>query len=124
MNSGDYQGVYVAKILHDINKYKPGMADFNIPAIMNDEGIIQTQTIQNNTSNLANQNVNIGISNSTVTKSIKISIPPEIVYFYPGKVVPKGTVFFVMFVGGDINKPIIIGRDINGYIASSANSNG
>lgn len=124
-NNGGYDGVYVAKLLHDINKYKPGKADFSIPNIMNDSGeIIQSQTIRNDTSGLVNKDKSsVGISSSTVTKSIKISIPIEIVYFYPTKVVPKGTVFFVMFVGGDINKPIIIGRDISGYITTNSNVN-
>lgn len=126
MNTGDYSGVFVARLLHNVNKYKPGTADFSIPSIMNDSGSLSiTQTIYNNTSSLANQNTNnLGISNSTVTKSIKIVIPPEMVYFYPQKVVPKGTVFFVMFVGNDINKPIIVGRDISGYIETKSNVNG
>lgn len=126
MNSGGYTGLYVAKLLHDVNKYKPGQADFSIPSIMNDSGdIIQSQTIRNDTSGLVNKDkTSIGIGTSTVTKSIKIAIPIETVYFYPTKVVPKGTVFFVMFVGGDINKPVIVRRDISGYITSNTNTNG
>lgn len=126
MNTGNYSGVFVARLLHDVNKYKPGSGDFSIPSIMNDSGLMSvSQTIYNNTSSMANQNTtNLGITNSTVTKSIKIAIPTETVYFYPQKIIPKGTIFFVMFVGNDINKPIIVGRDINGYIDTKTNSNG
>lgn len=126
MNSGDYSGLYVARLLHNINKYKPGMADFSIPTIMNDSGaIVQPQTIKNNTLKIVNSDKSsIGVSQSTVTKSIKITIPQELIYFYPSKVIPAGTIFFVMFVGNDINKPVIVGRDISGYINTKTNDNG
>lgn len=126
MNSGDYSGLYVARLLHNVNKYKPGTADFSIPTIMNDSGaIVQPQTIKNDTSKLVNSDKSaVGISSSTITKSIKIAIPQEVVYFYPEKIIPVGTAFFVMFVGNDINKPVIVGRDINGYIDTKTNSNG
>lgn len=125
MNSGDYSGLYVARLLHNVNKYKPGSGDFSIPTIMNDTGtIVQPQTVRNDTSKLLNSDKSsIGVSTSTLTKSIKIAIPQEIVYFYPEKIIPAGTVFYVMFIGNDINKPVIVGRDINGYIDTKTNGN-
>lgn len=126
MNSGDYSGLYVARLLNNVNKYKPGSADFSIPTIMNDSGtLVQPQTVRNDTSKLLNSDkTSIGVSTSTLTKSIKIAIPLEVVYFYPEKIIPAGTIFYVMFVGNDINKPVIVGRDINGYIDTKSNSNG
>lgn len=125
MNCNNYSGLFVARLLHDVNKYKPGIADFSIPTIMDNTEFLQVKTIKNDTSTLANQNkTGINISTSTITSSIKIAIPPETVYFYPTKIVPKGTIFFVMFVGNDINKPVIIRRDISGYIDTKTNNNG
>lgn len=125
MNSGEYSGLHIARLLVDVNKYKPGIPDFSIPTIMNEDGLLQVQTIQNNTANVINQAATgNGSATSTITKSIKIAIPIEIMYFYPAKIIPKGTIFFVMFVGGDINKPVIVGRDNNGYTASAPNNNG
>lgn len=119
MNTGKYTGIYVAKLLFQVNKYNPGIGYFSIPVIMDSSSSTYTEsTINNDTTGIASKDKSLGISNTTTVNAVKIAIPQEITWFYPTKIVPVGTVFFVAFVGGDINKPIIVGRDINGYVAT------
>ena len=113
-----YTGVYVAKSVEIINKYNPGKCKFAIPQLMDADGseLPSTSKIPNSKNNLANKDKSgINPTYTEVSTYIEIDVPLEHTMFYPTKIIPVGTVFWVMFVGGDINKPIIVGRDINGY---------
>ena len=113
-----YTGVYVGKTVEIINKYNPGRCKFALHQLMDSNGSEQPtiSRINNNTQNLANKDKSgIKATYTEVSTYIDIDVPLEHTIYYPTKIIPVGTVFWVMFVGGDINKPIIIGRDINGY---------
>lgn len=113
-----YYGIYAATSVEDINKYKPGKCKFSIPSLMDSDGTEApaTSKIINTASNIQNKDKsNIDLSYTEVSNYIDIEVPLEHTIYYPVKVIPRGTIFWVMFVGGDINKPVIVGRDINGY---------
>lgn len=113
-----YSGVYVARCVEEINKYNPGICKFAIPSLMDTDGTEQPQIseVKNTTSNIVNKDKNGIEADVTQTSNyIDIAVPLEHTIYYPTKIIPKGTVFFVMFVGGSMSKPIIVGRDINGY---------
>lgn len=113
-----YHGLFVAKNVEPINKYNPGICKFVIPQLMNSSGeeTPTTNKIKNTSSNLSNKDKSgIDASYTEVSTYIEIAVPTEHTIYYNFKEIPKGTVFWVMFVGGDINKPVIVGRDINGY---------
>ena len=113
-----YKGIYVGASLEVINKFRPGKCKFAIASLMDSDAgqVPTTQKIKNDTSNIANKSKNgIDPTYTEVNNYIEIEVPVEHTIYYPAKVIPKGTVFWIMFVGGDINKPIIVGRDINGY---------
>ena len=42
-------------------------------------------------------------------------MPKEVVRNFPTKYIPPGTRFTISFLGGDINKPVVVGRDYDGY---------
>lgn len=118
--NGELTGIYVAKLLYDVNKYRPGAGEFNIPAIMSTGGATISTTTNNNQLNLNNKDKsNIQVSKTTTKNAVSITIPPEIAWFYPKKIIPAGSIFYIAFVGGDRNKPIIVGRDINGYVEAN-----
>ena len=113
-----YYGIYTATSVEDINKFRPGKCKFAIPALMDSDGVDSPATtkITNNTSNIANKDKsNLDVSCTEISNYVDIEVPLEHTIYYPVKIIPKGTIFWIMFVGGDINKPIIVGRDINGY---------
>lgn len=66
------------------------------------------------TNNLMNADNNITITNSTVSNTLQLKIPAYIGNDAPrdinGRII-EGTKFIVIFIGGDINQPKIIGGD-------------
>ena len=64
--------------------------------------------------NLMNAENNITISNSTVSNTLSLKIPEYIGNNAPrdlnGRII-EGTKFILVFIGGDINQPKIIGGD-------------
>ena len=80
------------------NKYEPGYQTFYVQALnpMNMKSPIKT------TSKVRNPN-------------ILIEMPKEVVRNFPTKYIPPGTRFTISFLGGDINKPVVVGRDYDGY---------
>lgn len=118
--NGELLGIYVAKLIYDVNKYKPGAGEFNIPALMSSDNTITSTTVTSSQMNLSNRDkTNIQPAQTTIRNTVSITIPPEIAWFYPKKIIPAGSVFYIAFVAGDRNKPIIVGRDINGYIETN-----
>lgn len=113
-----YLGIYVGKNVEEINKYAPGKCKFSVPQLMDSDGTEAPtiSKIKNDKTNLQNKDSSgIDPTYTEVSTYIDIEVPLEHTIFFPTKIIPKLTVFWVMFVGGDINKPVIIGRDINGY---------
>lgn len=114
----EYLGIYTGISMEDINKMRPGRCKFGIPKLMDSDGTENPTTtkIQNSTNNIANKDKgNISAESTEINNYIEIEVPLEHTIYFPTKIIPKGTIFWIMFVGGDINKPIIVGRDINGY---------
>lgn len=107
-----------AVLQHDINKYAPGIATFYIKALSSKEGLLEKEVVQTDNNNIVNNTNGLSIGKVELVSGIKLTVPLEIVRYFPTKIVPKGTVFLVAFVGGDLNKPTIIGRDVNGYYNS------
>lgn len=99
----------IAVLQETINKYAPSnAAKFTIPALMGSATI--EQTIPNNSNNILNKNNNLGITRTTVSNYVTLSVPKEYVINYPSKYVPAGTMFIVGFIGGDITSAKIVGR--------------
>ena len=100
----------IAVLQETINKYDPPKdAKFVIPALMGKLGSTE-KTIPNSSSNIKNKTNNLGISKTTTSNYITLSVPKEYVINYPTKYVPKGTMFIVGFIGGDITSAKIVGR--------------
>ena len=99
----------IAVLQEEINKYDPpSKAKFIIPALMGNLGT--EQTTPNRSSNILNKNNNLGITRTTTSNYVTLSIPKEFVRYYPEKYVPEGTMFIVGFIGGDITNAKITGR--------------
>lgn len=99
----------IAVLQQEINKYDPPSdAKFIIPALM---GNLSTEkTVSNNSSNILNTTNNLGIGKTTTSNYVTLAVPKEYVINYPKKYVPKGTMFIVGFIGGDITTAKIVGR--------------
>lgn len=99
----------IAVLQEEINKYDPPSdAKFIIPALM---GNLSTEkTIPNKSTNILNTKNNLGITKTTTSNYITLAVPKEYVINYPKKYVPKGTMFIVGFIGGDITTAKIVGR--------------
>lgn len=100
----------IAVLQEDINKYSPpsGGAKFTIPALMGDTSV--DKTTPNNSSNIVNKNNNLGITRTTTSNYVTLEVPREYAISYPEKYIPKGTMFIVGFIGGDITSAKITGR--------------
>ena len=96
-------------------KYKPGYQTFYIQALnpMNlKSNTKQTVPVKNN--NIINKK---GITSGKIEvgSNILIEMPKEVARNFPTKFIPPGTRFIISFLGGDINKPVVVGRDYDGY---------
>lgn len=99
----------IAILQEEINKYNPPSgAKFIIPALMGNLGT--EKTVPNKTNNIINKTNNLGITRTTTSNYVTLSIPKEYVINYPEKYVPVGTMFIVGFIGGDITSAKIVGR--------------
>jgi len=95
----------------ELFKTTDGSAKFYIPVLM----FFSSNTIElrpyTAAKNIVNKedNLNMGPIN-TFTGHIEIPLHEERLGKWPKNEVPKGTKFMVVFVGGDITKPRILGR--------------
>lgn len=103
LNELDINGLRteIAILQEDIEK-KETYAKFTIPAIMTNN------IVSHISSSSGNKNTNGYIIN--IEDTILLKIPLEYIYFYDGDIIPKGTKFIVVFIGGNINDIKIIGR--------------
>lgn len=106
----------VAVLMETVNKYdRDNKCKFYLQALTpNKPKNLDESTTTNSGSNLANLNNNIGSTNITTSNVITLVLPREIARTYPTKWIPQGTRFIVSFIGGDITKPVIIGREYDG----------
>lgn len=100
----------IAVLQETINKYAPPSegAKFVIPALMGNTST--EKTTPNNSSNILNKTNNLGITKTTTSNYVTLTVPKEYVINYPDKYVPVGTQFIVGFIGGDITSAKIVGR--------------
>ena len=88
-------------------------AQFYIPVLMPYKtNTVKTTSTPNRPSGLMNKDNNIGLSNYTTGSTIRLRVPRWILSDAPRDeygYVYKDTEFVIVFIGGDINKPTIIG---------------
>lgn len=106
------------------NKYEPGFQTFYLQSLnpMN----MKANSIQEfpvNTSNIINKRP-IKANKISIGSNIRIEMPKEVARNYPTKFIPPGTRFLISFLGGDPTKPVVVGRDYDGYEQSDNNNSG
>lgn len=97
-----------AILLEPLNRYKDSYGVFRLQAttgLQRNTKLITEQTLD--TTNLMNANP---VTTGTVTKAacVKLRVPQHIRRGYQKKIIPEGTQFDCIFVGGDITKTEII----------------
>lgn len=117
----DLKYVEVAILMETTNKYHPGKVQFYLQALTPSKPKTVDNTVRNtsNLGNLTNVDSNIGASEITSGSTLTLELPKEVARNYPKKWIPQGTRFLVSFIGGDLTKPVIIGRDYDGYVQQS-----
>lgn len=105
------------------NKYKPGYQTFYVQALnpLNyKSNTVSTSSVSSsniiNAEKLKSGKINIG-------SNIRIEMPKEVARQFPTKFIPPGTRFIISFLGGDINKPVVVGRDYDAYDSESEQPN-
>lgn len=95
----------IAVLQSDVNKYKPGKAEFKVPSLA-----LSNSTVVNKTNvKLDNKNASSSKVSVTTSDTITLDIPKEYTRFFSNKIVKKGTRFIIGFIGGDITTAKIIG---------------
>ena len=100
----------IAITLQSFNKYNDSTVLCSIPVLM---PFMQNNTERINTGNIENKVNNLGIGPCTIHKGMYLKINREHSQNCPSDTygnVSAGQKFIVVFVGGDIDKPRIIGR--------------
>lgn len=112
-NSNSFDSTEVAILLTTCNKYTPGTQTFRLQSIVGlQENSTSTNTVSVSKSNLVNKDTSVvPLSSVTTTDTIDLEVPKDVTRNYPTKFIPPGTRFIVAFTGGDITKPIIVGRE-------------
>lgn len=104
----------VAISLQEINKEYPGVVKFSIPILTPsiDNSKIVHKSFHLNRRNLKNKDNNLDIHNIIkITNYIEIPMSRSICINEPELgFIPSGSKWIVIFIGGDITKPRIIGR--------------
>ena len=108
-NESDNQPyIEVAELTTTCNKYHPGKQTFYIPAL-------NPMNSRPNDTTEVKENINGSAISVTRASNLLLELPKEVARNYPKKFIPPGTRFLVCFIGGDLTKPVIIGRDYDGY---------
>lgn len=113
--NGNLDSCVVGILTSVCNKYEPGYQTFYIQALnpMNMKSAVKNITKVRNPNIINKDRFNTGSIESG--SNIMIEMPKEVVRNFPTKFVPPGTRFIISFLGGDINKPMVVGRDYDGY---------
>lgn len=102
----------IAILTSTCNKYAPGKQTFYLQSInpMNEKNRgINKVTVNND--NIQNQDSSSESGELEMANNIVLDLPKDIARWYPTKWIPPGTRFIVSFIGGDLTKPQIVGRD-------------
>ena len=112
-NSNSFDSTEVAILLTTCNKYTPGTQTFRLQSIVGlQENSTSTDTVNVSKSNLVNKDTSVvPLSSVTTPDTLHLEVPQDVSTSYPTKFIPPGTRFIVAFTGGDITKPIIVGRE-------------
>ncbi len=99
--------------MEDIDRSNPGCIKFIIPVLTPymDSTRLTTTRVHQVYNSLKNKKKNLEIENLDVTNYINIKVPREVcsVYGdYDDKIIPAGSKWIIVFVGGDITKPNVI----------------
>ena len=100
----------IAITLEKFNKYSDATVLCSIPVLM---PFMQNSADRIDTGNIENKINNLGIRPCIIHKGMYIKINREYSQYCPADEfgrVPAGQKFIVVFVGGDIDKPRVIGR--------------
>ena len=114
-NGLDLRYPELAYNMTDIFRPEPGTVPFYIPALypFMSGGKVQTNVIKQKNSSLLNKD-KPNISNINITNCINIQVPRELCGYLTfsahDNTIKKGATWVVVFIGGDINKPVIISR--------------
>lgn len=107
---------YPETVVLAANTYPGSVGPFYIPVLTpyqpSSTNKVDRKILKSN--NLMNAENNITITNSTISNTLQLKIPEYLGNNAPrdisGRVI-SGTKFIVVFIGGDINQPKIIGGD-------------
>ena len=115
----DLNNVQIARLMEKCSKFSPGVRAFYIPSLMayKSESLKNDNPVPVNTAGLMNDNKNIGFSKYTLGSTIKLFIPQYIAMYAPSDkdgIMQPGLEFLISFIGGDMNRPVIIGGAWNG----------
>ena len=100
----------IAITLEKFSKHSDATVLCNIPVLL---PFMQNTADRINTANIENKVNNLGIGPCTIHKGTYLKINREHSQYCPANrdgIVSAGEKFIVVFVGGDIDKPRIIGR--------------
>lgn len=113
MSDGRHRYLEVAEIVVRVNKYRPSIHPFyianlspyqtNAPDLSRDPAIPKTP--------LKNQNpAPVVVQTYGGNGLLFIPLPKFVALTYPQKYIEPGSLWLVEFVGGDVTKPMIVGR--------------
>ena len=102
----------IAILTTTCDKYNPGKQSFYLQSLVPQQPRTPIEILTTvSTNNLENEDTSMMNGNATFGSNIIIDLPKDVARFYPKKFIPPGTRFLVSFIGGDITKPQIVGRD-------------
>ncbi len=109
------QGNDIAILMDDhVDKYHPGIQTFKLQSITGLQPNTRSVTTQElDLSKLRNENTSFFSMPVNKAATVKLKLPREITRNFPAKFIPVGTRFLVSYTGGDISKPVIIGREFD-----------
>ena len=109
------QGNDIAILMDDhVDKYHPGIQTFKLQSITGLQPNTRIVTTQNlDLSRLMNADTSMFTLPVNKAAVVKLKLPREITRNFPAKFIPVGTRFLVSYTGGDISKPVIIGREFD-----------
>lgn len=104
----------IAVLAETCSKFSPGTRSFYIPSLMayKDQSLANDNPVPLNKNNLLNDDKNIGLDKYILGSTIRLFIPQHISMFAPSDnncMMQPGLEFLVVFAGGDITRPVIIG---------------
>ena len=112
------QGDDVAILMDDhVDKYHPGIQTFKLQSITGlqpNTTVVTTQEID--ISRILNEDTSFLSLPVNKAACVKLKLPREHTRNFPKKFIPVGTRFLVSYTGGDISKPVIVGREFDDEI--------